>query len=189
MLVPVNWLKDFVDINVDIDELTEKLTMSGSNVEDVKALGKDIKNIVIGRVVKIDKHPDADKLLVTQVDVGHQVLQIVTGATNLKENDKVPVALPGAVINGGKKIRVSKLRGIESNGMLCSAEELGMDDHGLPEGMREGILVLPEDAPIGEDIKNYIPLEDVVIDFEITPNRGDCLSIKGMAREFAATFN
>jgi len=189
MLVPINWLKDYVDVNVGIDELTEKLTMSGSNVEDVKPLGKEIKNVVIGRVVKIDRHPDADKLLVTQVDVGDKVLQIVTGATNLKDNDKVPVALHGAVIHGGKKIRASKLRGIESNGMLCSAEELGLDDHGLPEEMKEGILVLPENAPIGEDIKNYIPLEDDVIDFEITPNRGDCLSIKGMAREFAATFN
>lgn len=189
MLVPVNWLKDYVDINVSIDEFAEKMTMSGSNVEGIKPLGKEIKNVVIGRVVKIEKHPNADKLLVIQVDVGDKVLQIVTGAKNLKENDRIPVALHGAVIHDGKKIKASKLRGIESNGMLCSAEELGVDDHGLPEDMKEGILVLPEDAPIGEDIKNYLPLEDDVIDFEITPNRGDCLSIKGIAREAAATLN
>jgi phenylalanyl-tRNA synthetase beta chain len=126
--------------------------------------------------------------LVVYVNTGSESIQIVTGATNIKEGDKVPVALHGSTIAGGKKIRASKLAGVESAGMLCSAEELGLDDHGLPQEMKDGILILPEDAPLGIDIKDYLNLEDTVIDFEITPNRSDCLSIIGMAREVAATF-
>ncbi|WP_422445425.1 phenylalanine--tRNA ligase subunit beta [Thermoanaerobacterium sp. DL9XJH110] len=187
MLVPISWLKEYVDVNIGIEELTAKLTMSGSNVEGVEILGRDIDKVVIGEIKKVEKHPNADKLLVTQVSTGTQVLQIVTGATNIKENDKVPVALPGSTIHGGQKIHSAKFRGVESEGMLCSARELGLDDHGLPEDMRDGILILPENAPVGADIKDYLSLEDTVIDFEITPNRPDCLSIIGMAREAAAT--
>ena len=188
MLVPISWLKDFVDVPEDINELSNRLTMSGSNVEGIEHWGKDIKNVVVGLITKVEKHPNADKLLVAQVDVGGEQLQIVTGATNIKEGHKVPVALHGSTIAGGKKIRASKLRGVESAGMLCSAEELGFDDHGLPKEVQEGIFILPDDAPIGVDIKEYLNLEDTVIDFEITPNRPDCLSIVGMAREVAATF-
>lgn len=188
MLVPISWLKDFVDVPQDINELTKRLTMSGSNVESIQQWGQDIKNVVVGLITKVEKHPNADKLLVTRVNVGSEELQIVTGATNIKEGDKVPVALHGATIAGGKKIKRSKLRQVESAGMLCSAEELGFDDHGLPPEIQEGIFILPEDAPIGADIKEYLNLEDTVIDFEITPNRSDCLSITGMAREVAATF-
>lgn len=187
MLVPISWLREFVDIKEDVEELAEKLTMSGSNVEGVQYLGKDISNIVVGQLTKVEKHPDADLLLVVHANTGSEELQIVTGATNIKVGDKVPLALHGSTIFGGKKIRSSKLRGIKSAGMLCSAEELGFDDHGLPKDMQEGILILPNDAPIGADIKEYLGLEDKVIDFEITPNRSDCLCIIGMARETAAT--
>lgn len=187
MLVPMRWLKEFVKINEEPEELAQKLTMSGSNVEGIEYWGKDIKGIIIGEIEKIEKHPDADKLLIVYVNTGNETIQIVTGATNVREKNKVPVALNGSIIAGGKKIRKSKFRGVDSWGMLCSAEELGLDDHGLPPEMREGILILPEDAPVGTDIKDYLPLEDAVIDFEITPNRPDCLSIIGMARETAAT--
>jgi len=188
MLVPISWLKDFVDIPENINDLSERLTMSGSNVEGIEHWGREIKKVVVGLITKVEKHPDADKLLVVQVDVGNEQLQIVTGATNIKEGHKVPVALHGSIIAGGKKIRASKLRGVESAGMLCSAEELGFDDHGLPQEVQEGIFILPDDAPVGADIKEYLNLEDTVIDFEITPNRPDCLSIIGMAREVAASF-
>ena len=109
MLVPINWLKDFVDIPEDIDELSKRLTMTGSNVEGIEHWGRDIKNVVVGLITKVEKHPNADKLLVVQVDVGNEMLQVVTGATNIKEGDKVPVALHGSTIAGGKKIRASKL--------------------------------------------------------------------------------
>jgi phenylalanyl-tRNA synthetase beta chain len=188
MLVPLNWLKEYVNINEEIRSFTERLTMSGSNVEGIEELGKDIENVIIGRIEKIEKHPDADKLLVVQVNTGNKNIQVVTGATNIREKDLIPVALDGAVIHGGKKISSTKYRGVDSNGMLCSAKELGLDDHGLPEDMQNGILILPPDAPLGKDIKDYINLEDTVIDFEITPNRPDCLSIVGMARETAAAY-
>lgn len=188
MLVPISWLKDFVDVPEDVNELSKRLTMSGSNVEGIEHWGKDIKNVVVGIITKVEKHPNADKLLITHVNIGSEELQIVTGATNIKEGDKVPVALHGSTIAGGKKIRASKLRQVESAGMLCSAEELGFDDHGLPQKIKEGIFILPDDAPLGADIKDYLNLVDTVFDFEITPNRPDCLSIIGMAREVAASF-
>ena len=137
MLIPISWLKEFVDVNVDINELSERLTMSGSNVEGVEYLGKDLKNIVIGQLEKVETLPDADTLLIVDVNTGSETIQVVTGATNIKEGDKVPVALHGSTIAGGKKIRSSKLRGVKSAGMLCSAEELGLDDHGLPKEIQE----------------------------------------------------
>lgn len=188
MLVPLSWLREYVDINGEIRYITERLTMSGSNVEGVEELGQDIKGVIIGKIQKIEKHPDADKLLVVNVTTGDREIQVVTGASNIKEGDLVPIALDGSTIHGGKEISSARFRGVESQGMLCSAEELGLDDHGLPENIKNGILILPVDAPIGKDIKDYINLEDKVIDFEITPNRPDCLSIVGMAREAAATF-
>lgn len=189
MLVSLNWLNDYINIESDVKDFTEKLTMTGSNVEGFEEYGKEIKNVIIGQIVEIKKHPNADRLLLTKTIVNNKELQIITGATNIKENDKVPVAIHGARIAGGQKIKKSKLRGILSEGMLCSAEELGIDDNGLPEDVKNGILILPEDAPIGCDIKEYLDLEDIVIDFEITPNRPDCLSINGIAREVATTFN
>ncbi|MDD4570715.1 MAG: phenylalanine--tRNA ligase subunit beta, partial [Tepidanaerobacteraceae bacterium] len=158
MLVPISWLKEFVDATCNSKELAERLTMSGSNVEGIEHWGKDIKNIVIGEIEKIEKHPDADKLIVVYVNTGNEKLQIVTGANNIKEGNKVPVALHGSTIIGGKKIRASKLRGVESAGMLCSAEELGLDDHGLPQEIQDGILILPNDVPLGVDFKKYLNL-------------------------------
>lgn len=189
MLISLNWLKEFVKIDNDIKQFTERMTMSGSNVEGVKEYGKEIKNVFIGKILEVEKHPNADKLLITKVDVGNQKLQIITGAENIKVGDKVPVAVHGATLVEGVKIKRSKLRGLESEGMLCSAEELGIDDHGLPENVKNGILILSSDAPLGEDIKNYIDLEDLVIDFEITPNRPDCLNVMGIAREVSATYD
>ncbi|MFO7152876.1 MAG: phenylalanine--tRNA ligase subunit beta [Bacillota bacterium] len=189
MRVPMKWLREFVDYKGSAEEFAEKLTMSGSSVEAVEYVGRDIKNVVIGEVLEVKKHPQAEKLLVTRVNTGNRVLTIITGAQNIKEGDKVVVALPGATIEGGKEIKVQNLRGIESEGMLCSARELGLDDHGLPEDMKNGLLVLPKDAPVGKDIKEYIDLEDAVVEFELTPNRGDCFSIIGIAREASATFD
>ncbi|TYP49818.1 phenylalanine--tRNA ligase subunit beta [Thermosediminibacter litoriperuensis] len=189
MKVSLKWMMEYVDYRGSVEELAKRLTMSGSSAESIEYPGRDIKNVVVGEIIKIEKHPDSDKLLVTIVNVGDRALQIITGAHNIKEGDRVAVALPGAIIEGGIEIKVQNIKGLESQGMLCSAKELGLDDHGLPEDMKSGLLILPEDAPVGNDIKDYIGLEDAVIDFELTPNRPDCLSIVGMAREAAATFN
>lgn len=189
MRVPMKWLREFVDYKGSVKEFAEKMTMSGSSVETIECVGRDIKNVVIGEILQIQRHPHADKLLLVKVDTKERVLQIITGAYNIKKGDKVAVALPGATIEGGKKIGVQNIKGMESEGMLCSAKELGLDDHGLPEDMKKGLLILPKDAPVGKDIKEYIELEDAVVEFELTPNRADCFSIVGIARETAATFN
>lgn len=188
MLVPMKWLKDYVDIKVDLKTFADKMTMSGSKVERVEELGKEIENVVVGKILKIEKHPDADKLVIGQVDVGSEVIQIVTGASNIKEGDYIPVAMHGSILPGGVKIKKGKLRGIESNGMMCSAEELGIDTDNLPEELLDGIYILDREYPLGKDIKEVLGLNDAVVEFEITNNRPDCLSIIGIAREAAATF-
>lgn len=185
MKVPVKWLKDYVDINVSPSEIADALTLSGSNVEEVITSGDEIKNVVTGKILKIERHPDAEKLVVCQIDVAQgDPIQIVTGADNMKEGDTVPVALHGSELPGGVKIKKGKLRGVPSNGMMCSEEELGI----ASEEHVHGLMILPEGTPIGKDIKEVLGLENAVIDFEITSNRPDCLSIVGMARETAATF-
>lgn len=190
MLVPINWLKEYLDIeDISIKELADKLTMSGSHVDSIDELGKGINNIVVGRIEEIKPHPDADKLVVTKVDVGEEKLQIVTGANNIKEGDYIPIATVGAKLPGGIKIKKSKLRGVESYGMMCSAQELGIDENLILKELKDGIYILDKEYPLGKDIKEVMGLDNVVIDFEITPNRPDCLSILGMARETAATFN
>ncbi|HEY8892801.1 MAG TPA: phenylalanine--tRNA ligase subunit beta [Clostridium sp.] len=184
MKVPVNWLKDYVDINITPKELGDKLTMSGSNVEEVIIAGAEIDNVVTGKIIEIVSHPDADKLVVCQVDIGLlQPIQIVTAATNMKEQDIVPVALHGSSLHGGLKIKKGKLRGILSNGMFCSEEELGI----AGDKPVHGLMILPQDTIIGGDIKEVLNLQSALIDFEITSNRPDCLSILGIARETAAT--
>ena len=184
MKVPVKWLKDYVDINISPKELGDKLTMSGSKVEEVIISGAEIENVVTGKIIEIVKHPDADKLVVCQVDIGlDEPIQIVTAATNMKEQDIVPVALHGSTLHGGVKIKKGKLRGILSNGMFCSEEELGI----AGDEPVHGLMILPKDTPIGKDIKEVLNLQSVLIDFEITSNRADCLSILGIARETAAT--
>lgn len=184
MKVPVKWLKDYVDIDISPKLLSDKLTMSGSKVEEVIIAGAEIENVVTGKIIKIEQHPDAEKLVVCQVDIGlEQPTQIVTAATNMKEQDIVPVALHGSSLHGGLKIKKGKLRGITSNGMFCSEEELGI----AGDEPVHGLMILPEDSPIGKDIKEVLNLQSVLIDFEITSNRPDCMSVLGMARETAAT--
>ncbi|WP_138205160.1 phenylalanine--tRNA ligase subunit beta [Haloimpatiens lingqiaonensis] len=184
MLVPVKWLKDYVDINVSPKELADRLTMSGSKVEELIVTGDEIQNVVTGKLIKIEKHPDADKLSICQVDIGkEEPIQIVTAATNMKEQDVVPTALHGSTLHGGLKIKKGKLRGVVSNGMFCSEEELGI----AGDEPVYGLMILPQDTPVGKDIKEVVEMTSALIDFEITSNRRDCFSILGMARETAAT--
>lgn len=190
MLLPIKWLKDYVDIDdIDVKELADKLTLSGSHVESIISLDRGIENVVVGKIEKIEKHQNADKLLICTVNVGKENLTIVTGAKNLKEGDYVPVALIGATLPGRMKIEKTNFRGVDSFGMLCSLKELGYEDSVIPKYQRDGIFVLNEDYPLGTDIKEVLGLNGEIIEFEITPNRPDCLSIVGMARETGATFN
>ncbi|GAW29269.1 MULTISPECIES: phenylalanine--tRNA ligase subunit beta [unclassified Carboxydocella] len=188
MRVSFNWLQEYVDLTgITPEELAEKMTRSGVAVENLHYRGEGIEKVVVGRVEKIEAHPNADKLRICQVNVGEaEWLQIVTGATNVQAGDVVPVALVGARLPGDIKIKRGKLRGIESNGMLCSGEELGIEKRLLPEGQQDGILILPPDIPLGADIKEILGLNDVVLELELTPNRSDCLSMLGVAYEVAA---
>lgn len=186
MKVPVKWLKDYVDIDISPKELGDRLTLSGSKVEEVVTTGDEIQNVVTGKIIKIEKHPDAEKLSICQVEIGEsEPIQIVTAATNMKEQDIVPTALHGSTLHGGLKIKKGKLRGVVSNGMFCSEEELGI----AGDEPVHGLMILPQDTPIGKDIKEVLSMTSAVIDLEITSNRPDCLSIVGMARETAATLN
>jgi phenylalanyl-tRNA synthetase beta chain len=183
MQISLNWLKEYVDLDLTVDELSQLLTMLGLEIEKIVEPGKEIQNVFIGRILDIAPHPDADKLVVCHTDVGQvEPLQIVCGAKNMKAGDKVPAAVIGATLPGGFEIGRRKMRGIESQGMMCSARELGMgEDHA-------GLMILPEDAPIGADAKKYLGLDDVVFEIEVTPNRGDWASMIGVARELAAYF-
>lgn len=181
------WMQDYVDVdmNQDMQAFADKMTVAGIPVEQVEFWGDEIKKVVTGKILKIDKHPDADHLVICQIDVGTEQLQIVTGAPNVREGQIVPVALHGSHLPGGVKIKKSKLRGVESNGMLCSAHELGFDDSVLLPKEREGIWILPADTPVGVDAIDYLQLHDVVYEYELTPNRADCFSMVGLSREFA----
>ncbi|MDR5659593.1 phenylalanine--tRNA ligase subunit beta [Serpentinicella sp. ANB-PHB4] len=189
MFVPVKWLKEYVNINIDTKTFADKMTMSGSKVEEVKEVAKGIMGVVVGKILSITAHPNADKLVIVSIDVGKEKLQIVTGADNISEGDYVPVALHGAELADGLKIKKGKLRGEVSEGMLCSQEELGISKNLIPEELKDGIWILDQAYPIGSDIKEVLPLEDEVIEFEITSNRPDCLSMIGIAREAAATID
>ena len=190
MLVPVKWLKEYIEIeDLSVDYLEERLIMSGSNTETVATICDGVSGIKIGRIEQMEKHPDADKLWVMQVRVGEELLQIVTGAQNCFVGAYIPVAVHGSTVSGGMKIKKGKLRGVESNGMLCSLEELGFEGKVIPKEMSEGIYILSGAYNTGELLEEALPeLADQVIEFEITPNRPDCLSMLGMARETAATF-
>ncbi len=186
MKVPVKWLNDYIDIDISPKELGDRLTLSGSKVEEVVTTGDEIQNVVTGKIMEITKHPDADKLSICQVDIGKdENIQIVTAATNMKEMDIIPVALHGSTLHGGLKIKKGKLRGEVSNGMFCSEEELGL----AGDEPVYGLMILDQDTPVGEDIKKVLKMESSVIEFEITSNRPDCLSVIGIAREAAATLN
>lgn len=186
MLLPVRWLSNYVDIDVDIKDLADKLTLSGSNVESIKRIDKGIKNIIVGKILEIKPHDNADKLVICQIDVGEEVLQIVTGATNVKENDYVPVAIIGAELPGDFKIEKTNFRGVDSYGMLCSLEELGFKKNVLTKEMTEGILIFKEEHKLGEDVVELLGLDSHILEIEITPNRPDCLCLVGMAREAKA---
>ncbi|HIQ80258.1 MAG TPA: phenylalanine--tRNA ligase subunit beta [Candidatus Scatavimonas merdigallinarum] len=190
MNLSMKWLNEFTPVNMPIRAFAEAMTMSGSKVEGFETEGAKIENVVVGKILSIEKHPEADKLVVCQVDVGEDApLQIVTGATNLKQNDLVPVAKDHSVLADGTKIKKGKLRGVLSCGMLCSLGELGLTTHDFPYAIEDGIFVLQEDCSIGQDIKSAIGLDDIKVEFEITSNRPDCFSVIGLAREAAATFD
>ncbi len=189
MLIPIKWLNDYVDIAIEVKSFGDAMTMSGSNVEKIEEFGKEISGVVVGKIIKQEKHPDADKLSVNQVDIGSEVVQIVTGATNVKVGDYIPIAINGSTLPGGVKIKKGKLRGVESNGMMCSPEELGMDLESVPEEMLDGIYLLHGEYQLGSDVKQILGLDDKVIEFEITNNRPDCMSVIGIAREAAATLD
>ncbi|MBE0480619.1 MAG: phenylalanine--tRNA ligase subunit beta [Dehalococcoidia bacterium] len=183
MRISLKWLKDYIDLTLPVAELAGKLTMSGNEVGSIEKIGGDWDNVLIGRVTALEKHPNADRLLLATVDLGAESLTVVTGAPNLREGQKVPFAKVGAeLIDGytGKRSRLKpvKIRGVSSAGMVCSEKELGLSDQ------HEGIMVLPEDAPVGRPLSEY--LGDSVLDIKTTPNRSDCLSVIGISREVAA---
>lgn len=189
MNLPINWLKEYVDIDCDIQTFIDKITLSGSKVESVTNAGDEISKVIVGKVLSIEKHPDADKLVICQIDVGkNENIQIVTGADNLYIGAIVPVALEGATLVNGVKIKKGKLRGVVSNGMMCSIEELGFTKNEYPEAPEHGIYIFDKEYDLGSDVKPILEIDDNVVEFEITSNRPDCFSIIGLAREAAATF-
>ena len=200
MNTSLKWIKALVPgLDCTAQEYTDAMTLSGSKVESYEQLDADLDKIVIGQVKKIERHPDADKLVICQVDIGEpELTQIVTGAANVFEGAKVPVVLDGGRVAGGHdgtktpggiKIKKGKLRGIESNGMMCSIEELGSSREMFPDAPVNGLYIFDEDAPVGENAVSYLGLDDSVIEYEITSNRVDCFSVLGIAREAAATFD
>ena len=189
MNLPMSWLNDYMDIDVTPKEYSDRLTMTGSKVEGWENMGESVQNVVAGKVLTCEDHPDSDHLHVCTVDAGTgEILQIVCGAPNVKAGIIVPVALVGAVLPDGK-IKKGKLRGVESYGMLCSHDELGITEDMLGYEPEYGILILPDDTKIGTDIKDIFGMNETVVEFEITSNRPDCFSIIGLARETAASFN
>lgn len=199
MNTSLSWIKMYVpDLDVTAQEYTDAMTLSGTKVEGFEELDADLDKIVIGQITKIDRHPDADKLIICQVNIGNETIQIVTGAPNVKEGDKVPVVLDGGRVAGGHdgkmtpggiKIKKGKLRGVESYGMMCSIEELGSSREMYPEAPEYGIYIFTEDAKVGESAIKALGLDDVVFEYEITSNRVDCYGVLGIAREAAATFD
>ena len=190
MNLSMRWLSDYVSINDKIRDFCEKMTMSGSKVEGYEVEGSEISNVVVGKVLEMERHPDSDHLWVCQIDVGQaEPVQIVTGAQNVTVGSYVPAALHKSTLPGGKEIRKGKLRGVESDGMLCSLGELGLTLHDFPYAIEDGIFLLeePELTP-GMPIQEAIGLNDTSVEFEITSNRPDCLSVLGLAREAAATY-
>lgn len=199
MNTSLSWIKAYVpDLDVTAQEYTDAMTLSGTKVEGYEELDADLSKIVVGQIEKIEKHPDADKLIICQVNVGAETIQIVTGAPNVHEGDKVPVVLdggrvagghePGSRVKGGIRIKKGKLRGVESCGMMCSIEELGSNRDMYPEAPEEGIYIFPENTEVGADAVEVLGLHDVVFEYEVTSNRVDCFSVVGIAREAAATF-
>jgi phenylalanine--tRNA ligase, beta subunit len=195
----LSWIKAYVpDLDVTPSEYTDAMTLTGTKVEGYKELDKNLEKIVVGEILSIEKHPDADKLIICQVDVGNEKIQIVTGASNVSVGDKVPVVLDGGKVAGGHdggplpengiKIKKGKLRGVESFGMMCSIDELGQDKNYFPDAPENGIYILPKDSKVGSDAIELLGLRDTIFEYEITSNRVDCYGVIGIAREAAATF-
>ncbi len=190
MKAPLSWLKEYVDIDCSQEELKDKLFSCGFEVEEMEYLAKHINRIVTCKILKTEKHPNADKLTVKQVDAGkHGILQIITAATNIYEGAIVPVALDGSTLFNGETIKAGELRGLLSNGMFCSGEELGITDDWYDGASVNGILIFKEDYPLGVEVKEILELEDVMFDINVTANRPDCQSILGLAREVATVLN
>ncbi|MBQ3853226.1 MAG: phenylalanine--tRNA ligase subunit beta [Anaerovibrio sp.] len=186
MQVSMKWLHDYIDFNETSDELADKLTMAGIPVENVVHAGEGLEKVVTGKVESIERHPDSDHMFITQMNVGQpELVQIVTGAQNVKQGDIVPVAMIGAKLPNGLKISKGKLRGVASNGMLCSADELRMDLTALTDEQKDGIYILPADTEVGIPAKDALGLDDDILEFELTANRGDCFSVFGLVREIA----
>ena len=175
-----NWLRTFIDSPLSTRELADALTMGGIEVEEIHPAAAAFDRVVVAEVLAVERHPDADRLSVCRVNAGGDALQVVCGAPNVRAGIKVPFAQVGAQLPGGLKIKQAKVRGVESNGMLCSARELGIAEDA------SGLLVLANDAPVGQDIRQHLDLDDCVIMIKPTPNRGDCLSLAGVGREVAA---
>ena len=189
MNLSLRWLCCYGDWGVSVKEFCAGMTMSGSKVETYETEGEVVKNVIVGKLVSITPHENSDHLQVCQVDVGgDSPIQIVTGAQNIVEGALVPVAMIGAELPGGVRIKKGKLRGVESNGMLCSLGELGLTKHDFPYAIEDGIFLIEEDCTVGQDIHEAIGLNDTSVEFEITSNRPDCLSVVGLAREAAVTF-
>ena len=190
MNLSMKWLADYVKTDVEPKKFCYDLTMTGSKVEGYEIEGSDIENVVVGKILSVTPHENSDHLVVCQVDVGNgEPIQIVTGASNVNAGDIVPVALDGSTLPGGVHIKKGKLRGVESNGMLCSLGELGLTTHDFPYAIEDGIFIMQEDVTLGQDIQSAIGLNDTSVEFEITSNRPDCLSVIGLAREVAATYD
>ncbi len=195
MLLSRKWLNEFVPVDINDHDFAEAMTLSGSKVEITEVEGAEVSNVVVGRVTEIKRHENSDHMWICQVDVGDETVQIVTGAQNVSQGDLVPVAKHNSTLPGDVHIKKGKLRGEPSNGMLCSYKELGMTDNDWPHSIVDGIFLLESDPDLkarglkpGDDITTAIGLDDHVVEFEITPNRPDCLSVIGLAREAAATF-
>ena len=184
MLISLNWLKEYVDLGeLNVKEIENALTMIGQEVEKIEIKGENLDKVVTAKIVEKEKHADSDHLTVCKVDIGKEIIQVVCGAPNHKLGDKVVLAQIGAKLAPDFVIKKGKIRGVESSGMLCSSKELGIGTDA------SGIIILPEDAPIGVPMKEYLEIDDVVFELEITPNRPDCLSHIGIARELAAYYN
>ena len=174
MRVPLNWLRDYIDVQLTAEQLAERLTMLGMEVKGIEAFGADWRSVVVGQLLTVARHPRADRLSLTTVDVGDgQVLEIVCGATNIAPGQRVPVALPGAVLPGGRRIERAEKMGVVSNGMLCSGDELNLTSDA------DGILILPPGTPLGVELTSLYG--DTVLDVDVKPNRGDALSLVGLA--------
>ena len=190
MKTTLSWINDYVDIkDVSVKEFVDKMTYTGSKVERVSNLGEDISGVVVGKIIELEKHPDADKLQVSKVDIGKEIIQVVTGAQNVKVGDYIPVATVGATLPNDIKIKKGKLRGVDSFGMMCSTHELNLTKDDFPNAADDGIFILEDNLPLGEDVKKIFNIDETVVEFEITSNRVDCFSIIGLAREAAAIFD